>query len=125
MEEPGEKIYKDRNFGYAILLLGTVAAVLTMPLFIFLYKYFPRIQFDIGDNTIKLDYIILFLLIFFLTYYLLKKFRMFVVIVVISGLAVMTVMNFANIYTFGDLQKDYYALLRRISGDSFEDDFIM
>lgn len=116
---------RNRNFGYEILVLGAVSAFLTMPLFIFLYKFMPRIQFYMGDNLIKLDYIILFLAIFFLTYYLLKKFRLFVVIVVISGLVVMTVTNFANIYTFKDLQDDYYSFLFQLSGDSFEDNFVI
>lgn len=125
MEQEQASAPKDHNFGYAILVLGTVSAILTMPLFIFLYKYFPKIQFYIGDNLVKLDYIILFLSIFFLTYYLLRKFRMVVLWIVISGLVVMTVTNFANIYTFSDLKNDYYEFLFTISGSSYEEDFIV
>ncbi|MBD3637304.1 MAG: hypothetical protein HUJ25_08135 [Crocinitomicaceae bacterium] len=115
----------DRNFGYGILVLGTVSAIITMPIFIFLYKYFPKIEFFIGDNLIKLDYILLFLALFFLFYYLLKKFRLFVIISLIAGLVVMTITNFANIYTFLDLRDDYYAFLSDLSGDSFEEDFVV
>ncbi|MEX1002082.1 MAG: transglutaminase domain-containing protein [Crocinitomicaceae bacterium] len=121
MEEQREK--KDRNYGYGILVLGAVSAILTMPLFIFLYKYFPEIEFYIGDNLVKLDYILLFLGIFFLTYYLLRKFRVFVVAVVLAGLLLMTITNFADLYTFKDLKNDYYTFLFDLSGDSFEKDF--
>ncbi|UKN02533.1 hypothetical protein K6119_03235 [Paracrocinitomix mangrovi] len=117
--------WTDRNFGYSILILGAVSAVLTMPLFIFLYKYIPRLQFSIGENTIKLDYIILFLSIFFLTYYLLKKFRLVVIGIVILGLVVMTITNFSNIYTFGDLKDDYYVFLYELSDDAFEEQFVI
>ncbi|MCB9222666.1 MAG: transglutaminase family protein [Crocinitomicaceae bacterium] len=125
MEEEEDKQGNDRNFGYSILLLGAVSAVLTMPLFIFLYKFVPRIQFHVGDHMVKLDYILLFLSIFFLTYYLLKKFRVFVVIVVLSGIVVITITNFTNIYTLGDLKDDYYSFLFELSGDSFEENFVL
>jgi hypothetical protein len=124
VEEEKVKDKGDLNFGYGILLLGTVAAVLTMPLFIFLYKFFPKMQFNVGETLVKLDYIILFLSIFFLTYYLLKKFRTLVVWIVIGGLVLLTVTNFSGIYTFTNLQNDYYTFLFELSGDSFEEDFI-
>ena len=37
----------------------------------------------------------------------------------------MTITNFANIYTFGDLQDDYYSFLFEISGSSFEENFVV
>jgi len=119
-----QKAGKDRNFGYAILVLGAVSAVLTLPLFIILYKFMPKIQFNVGESLIKLDYIILFLVIFFLTYYLLKKFRNLVIGICVAGLVVITITNFSGIYTLGDLKADYYSFLFKLSGDSFEVDFI-
>lgn len=132
MEEIKEKIEvqqakpeKDRNFGYGILVLGAVSAVLTLPLFIVLFKFMPKIQFFVGKSLIKLDYIILFLIIFFLTYYLLKKFRNVVIGIVVGGLVVITVTNFSGIYTLSNLKADYYSFLFNLSGDSFEADFII
>jgi Transglutaminase-like superfamily len=115
----------DKNFGYGILVLGAVSLGLTMPAFIFLYKYFPKMRFNVGGEEIKLDYILLFLLIFFLTYYLLKKFKLFVIGVVLTGLVAMTITNFTNTYSFSDLQKDYYSFLFEMSGNSFENDFVV
>lgn len=114
----------DKNFGYGILVLGGVSAVITMPLFIFLYKFMPKLEFYLGDSLIKLDYIILFLAIFFLLYYLLKKFRIIVIGLVVTSLIVLTITNFAGTYTVGDLKEDYYSFLFRLSGDSFEQDFV-
>jgi hypothetical protein len=125
VEEKEEQNVGDKNFGYSILLLGTVSTILTMPLFIFLYKFFPRIQFYIGERLIKLDYIFLFLGIFFLTYYLLKKFRVFVVVVVLSGIVLITITNFAGVYTLNNLKDDYYGFLFELSGDSFEENFVL
>lgn len=124
MNEEHENIASDKNFGYGVLIVGAVAAVLTMPLFIFLYKFMPKIQFYAGDTLIKLDYIILFLTLFFLIYFLLKKFTKFIIGAVISGLIVFTITNFSGIYTLSDLKHDYYSFLFRLSGDSFEVDFI-
>jgi hypothetical protein len=125
VEKKEEHQSEDKNFGYSILLIGAVSAVLTMPLFIFLYKFFPRIEFNLGESVIKLDYIILFLSIFFLTYYLLKKFRLFVVIIVLTGLVAITITNFTNVYTISDLKDDYYTFLFELSGDSFEQNFVL
>ena len=116
---------KDRNFGYEILVLGAVSTILTMPLFIFLYKFMPKVEFFLSRTLIKLDYVILFLLIFFLTYYLLKKFRLVVIGVVVTGLIAITITNFSGIYTVNNLREDYYSFLFNLSGDSFEADFIV
>lgn len=120
-----EKKASNKNFGYEILVLGAVSLILTMPPFIFLYKYFPTMQFFVGDTVIKLDYIILFLSLFFLLYYLLRKFKIIVVGVVVAGLVAMTVTNFSNVYTFNDLRDDYYTFLFEISGNSFEENFVI
>ena len=115
---------EDKNFGYGILVLGAVATVLTMPLFIFLYKFMPKMQFYVGESLIKLDYIILFLSLFFLTYYLLRKFRVFVVGVVVTGAVLMTITNFSGYYTLGNLKEDYTQFLFELSGNSFEQSFV-
>jgi len=114
----------DKNFGYGILIIGAVSAVLTMPMFIFLYKFMPKIQFYVGERLIQLDYILLFLTLFFLIYFLLKKFTKVIIGLVIGGLIVFTITNFSGIYTLSDLKEDYYSFLFQLSGDSFEVDFV-
>jgi hypothetical protein len=109
--------------GYSILLLGIVSAILAMPLFILLYKYFPSIEIPIGENELRLDHIILFLGIFFLTYYLVKKFRILVYITVVGGLVGLTVTNFSGIYTLDNLYHDYAQFLYDLSENSLRQKF--
>jgi len=112
-----EKETKDK--GTTVLLLGVVSAILSMPLFILLYKYFPVLE--IGN--LRLDHIILFLAIFFATYYLLKKMRMVVYGILVTGLVVLTITNFSNVYTLENLYHDYSQLLYDLSENSLRQKF--
>ncbi|MGB1104322.1 MAG: transglutaminase domain-containing protein [Crocinitomicaceae bacterium] len=110
---------EEHNRGGSVILLGLVAAVLTMPLFMLLYKYVPAIEI----GTLRLDHIILFLLIFFIAYYLLKKMRMVVYVTLIGGILVFTVTNFSGIYTLDNLYHDYAEFLYNISQNSLRQKF--
>ncbi|MDA7804187.1 transglutaminase [Crocinitomix sp.] len=110
---------ESKNRGGSVILLGIVSAVLTMPLFILLYKYFPSIA--IGD--FRLDHILLFLTIFFVTYYLLKKLRLLVYIILIAGLVVLTITNFSGMCTVDNLYHDYAELLYDLSENSLQQKF--
>ena len=116
MEEEKES----KNNGTTILLLGVVSAVLTMPLFTLLYKYFPVME--IGG--LRLDHILLFFAIFFATYYLLKKMRLVVYGILITGLVVLTISNFSNVYTLENLYHDYSQLLYDLSENSLRQKFL-
>lgn len=109
---------------YSVILLGTISAILAMPLFMLLYKYFPNLQLSFGDTTIRLDHIILFLLIFFAMYYLVKKLRIVVYFVLVGGLVVLTVTNFTGIYTLSNLYHDYAEFLYDLSENSLEQKFL-
>jgi len=111
------------NQAYSLVIIGVIAAVLSIPAFIFLYKYVPALEINLSDSVIRLDHIILFLLLFFLLYYLLKKLRMLVLIVVFTGAVVLTITNFANIYTLENLYHDYSTLLYDISKNTLKEKF--
>jgi hypothetical protein len=115
-----EEEKESKNNGTTILLLGVVSAVLTMPLFTLLYKYFPVME--IGG--LRLDHILLFLAIFFATYYLLKKMRLVVYGILITGLVVLTISNFSNVYTLENLYHDYSQLLYDLSENSLRQKFL-
>jgi len=108
-----------KNKGGSVLLLGVVSAILTMPIFILLYKYFPVLEI----MEVRLDHIILFLALFFLVYYLLKKMRMFVYVVLIGGLVVLTITNFSGHYTLDNLYHDYAQLLYDLNENSLRQKF--
>lgn len=115
----------DRHHGYAVVILGLVAALLTMPLFMILYKYFPALEIAAGDKIIRLDHILLFLAIFFAAYYLLRKFRTIVYISLVAGLVVLTITNFSNIYTLDNLYHDYAEFLYDLSENSLRQKFMV
>ena len=120
-----EKPESDRHYGYSIVILGLMSAVLTMPLFMLLYKYFPALEITIGGNIVRLDHIILFLIIFFAAYYLLRKFRTVVYVIMIAGLLTLTITNFSGIYTMDNLYHDYAQFLYSLSENSFSSQFSM
>ncbi|MBK7129620.1 MAG: hypothetical protein IPM74_06050 [Crocinitomicaceae bacterium] len=122
-EKKENESHSDKHHGYAVVILGLVAALLTMPLFMLLYKYIPALEINIGANGIRLDHIILFLLIFFVAYYLLRKFRTVVYIIMIAGLVVLTITNFSGIYTLDHLYHDYSEFLYNLSENSLENEF--
>ena len=108
----------DHKSNYSIFLLGGVSAILTMPLFMLLYKYFPSLEVHFGEHSIRLDHIILFLLIFFVIYYLVKKLRVLIYFVLVGGLVVLTFTNFSGIYTLDNLYHDYAEFLYDLSEHS-------
>lgn len=108
-----------KNSSGSIFLLGIVSAIITMPIFILLYKYFPTIS--IGD--FRLDHILLFLVLFFVFYFLLKKLRIIIYILLVSGLVLLTITNFAGTYTLENLYHDYSQLLYELSENSLEQKF--
>jgi len=114
----------ERHYGYQIVVLGFVSTILTMPLFMLLYKYFPAIEITAFEKVIRLDHILLFLAIFFSTYYLIRKFRTIVFVSVVSGLVVLTVTNFAEIYTVENLYHDYAEFLYDLSENSMSQNFL-
>lgn len=113
-----------KHHGYAVVIIGLVAAILTMPLFMLLYKYFPALEISLGDKVIRLDHILLFLIIFFIAYYLLRKFRTLVYISLAGGLVILTITNFSGIYTLGNLYHDYAQFLYDLSENSLKQTFL-
>ncbi|MBI3133040.1 MAG: transglutaminase domain-containing protein [Bacteroidetes bacterium] len=115
----------DKHHGYSVVILGLLAAILTMPLFMLLYKYVPALEVTLSGKVIRLDHIILFLLVFFATYYLLRKFRTIVYIGMVGGLLVLTVTNFSGVYTMENLYHDYAQFLYNLSENSFSSEFMI
>ena len=111
------------NQAYATIIIGLIAAFLSIPAFIFLYKYVPAFEVNLADKPMRLDHILLFLVLFFVLYYLLKKLRVLVLIVVFSGAIILTVTNFMNIYTLDNLYHDYSTFLYDISNNTLQHKF--
>ena len=112
------------SMAYSIVVVGIMSAILTIPAFIFLYKYVPAIEINLATSTVRLDHIILFLLLFFIIYYLLKKVRVLLLIIVFIGAIILTATNFMEIYTLKNLYHDYSALLYDISQNTIQQKFL-
>ncbi|HIP36801.1 MAG TPA: transglutaminase family protein [Crocinitomix sp.] len=112
-----------QNNAISIVIIGLVAGVLSIPLFIFLYNFFPELSFTYQDKMIRFDHIILFLTLFFLLYYLLKKLRVIIYILLTIGGIVFTITNFAEIYTFSNLYHDSLSFLTDLSKHSLKEKF--
>lgn len=111
-----QKIVNPR-FHQSILMVSLITALITLPVFIIVYRFVPSIILPIGDGF-KLDHILTFSLVFSLIFIFVRTFRLYVYIIAISGLIVMTITNFSGIYTMNDLFYDYKTLLFDLSHDT-------
>ena len=114
----------NKSNAISIVILGVVAAFLTIPAFIFLYKFFPNVEFTLNEKIIRLDHIILFMALFFILYYLLKKLKIIVYILVFGGVFTFTIANFTDFYTFSNLKHDYSSFLYDLSNNSISQNFL-
>lgn len=114
----------NKSNAISIVILGVVAAFLTIPAFIFLYKFFPSVEFTLNEKIIRLDHIILFMALFFILYYLLKKLKIIVYILVFGGVFTFTIANFTDFYTFSNLKHDYSSFLYDLSNNSISQNFL-
>jgi hypothetical protein len=108
---------------YSVVIIGIVSAILTIPMFVFLYNFFPEISFTIKEKVVRLDHILLFMTLFFLIYYLLKKLRLLVYVLVFGGVLVFTITNFTEIYTLNNLYHDSQSFLSDLSDNSIKQKF--
>jgi len=119
MEETANK-----NNAISIVILGIVSAFLAIPAFIFLYKFFPSVEFTLNEKVIRLDHIILFMALYFVLYYLLKKLKLIVYILVFGSVLTFTIANFTELYTFTNLKHDYSSFLFDLSNNSISQNFL-
>jgi len=119
MEENAHK-----SSAYSVIVIGVVAAILTIPAFIFIYKYLPTLQFTIFEKVLRIDHILLFMVLFFVLYYLLKKLKIIVYILVFGGVLAFTFTNFTDIYTLSNLKQDSYVFLQDLSNHSLKAKFL-
>ena len=118
-EEKKPNKFLNARFHQSILMVSVITAFITLPVFIVLYKYVPKIELPIGDGF-RLDHILTFLFIFTLVYVFVRTFRLYIYIIAIIGLIIMTITNFSGIYTLNDLVDDYKELLFNLSQDTIE-----
>lgn len=100
-------------------LLGTavqflVALVAALPISVLLWSRLPQPILPTVAG-ISLDRLVVFLLVFALLLFMLRKWTLLAYGLLVAGLGWITVMDFRGDYGFGDLYKDYGLMLANIS----------
>ena len=107
----------------ALLVVLVLTVVLSFPLFILLYRYMPSLILPIGEEGFRIDNIILFVAIFSLLFFVIKKFRQIFVLLSLVGLVIITILNFSGVYTIDNLYTDYNKILYNLGDESLEKRF--
>lgn len=114
---------KDRILGSKILyflIIIILAAIITAPLFIIFYRYFPNMIINIGI-TIRLDMILCFLGIFILIFTLLRFLKQkFIYGFIGSFVVVMAMLQLLNIYSFQQMKQSYFDLINYVENNPIE-----
>jgi hypothetical protein len=113
-----------QNEQTSTFLIAVITAVLSLPLFIIVYGYVPEITLPFGDG-VRIDHFLVFILVFVVVYFLVKKLRIIVYGLIIVGLVILTYTNFTGTYGLKDLYHDYSTMLYSLQANhdrtSFEE----
>ena len=123
MKERLEKLKNIDSTSFLFVVVLTV--VLAFPLFILLYRSMPSIILPFGNDGFRIDHIILFMVIFFLLFMFIKRFKSFFVFFSIISLIAITILNFSGVYTLENLYTDYNKILYDLGDESLEKRFFM
>jgi hypothetical protein len=108
----------------ALLFVAVMTVVLAFPLFIVSYRYIPSIILPFGEDGFRIDHILWFLVIFFLLFFFIQRFRSFFVFFSMIALVAITILNFSGIYTLENLYQDYNKILYNLGDESLEKRFV-
>ncbi len=103
---------KKKRSWLSIAILVLLAVIITIPLFILIYRYVPDIKVPVGDGY-RIDHYLTAFLLFSFIFLLIRIFRHIVLGIIIAVLIVLTsndIRGDGN-YGFSDIIKDYKALL--------------
>lgn len=116
--QPMDNFYlKSSSKGMKYLYIGVstlIALIITAPLFIIVYRYFPSLVVDFG-LTIRIDMLLSFILVFVPTFTLIRFLnKKFVISFVIFFLFSMTIVQLLDIYSFNQIKKSYLDILNYV-----------
>lgn len=120
-----KEIRKYRVNAMNLLFVGIITVVLCFPLFLLLYRYMPSLIIPVGEDGFRVDHIILFLVLFTILFFIIKRFQVVFIGISIFALLTVTVLNFSGIYTLENLYKDYNKILYNLGDESLEKRFFM
>ena len=103
----------DGEDGYGLahaVLVYLIALLLTLPLFIIVYPFVPEITLPVGQG-LRLDHLLTFTFILVGFVVLVRRFQLAIYVVLIVLMTAITFTGLFGNYGFGDLYRDYAALL--------------
>lgn len=101
------------------LLIGLIAAVLTLPPFLVVYHYVQPISIA----SFRIDHILTFLLLFLLIFLIVKRLRLLFYVIMLLGLVAITFSTIFGGYSVMSLYHDYKALLFSLQNNPVEFSF--
>lgn len=117
-----KKRKKQRNF-LSSLALFILSLLLTIPVFVVVYRYVPDVKVDIG-KVIRLDHILTFLLILFVIRMLVSVFRKIVLGILVATLIVLGINEMRHQYGFSALYLDYMDMLTYVQDNPMKLPFL-
>lgn len=108
----------------SLFFVLVTTSVTAFPLYLLLYRYMPSIIIPIGDG-LRIDHLILFIVIFTLLFFVIRKFKKLFSIIALIGVVVFIILNFTGVYTHDDLYKSYNKILYNLGDESLEKHFFI
>jgi hypothetical protein len=101
----------------AIFIVILLSFIISAPLFIILYRYFPNITIELG-TTFRLDLILSFLVVFIPVFTILRFFNKKIIIGFMgSFLIAMSILQVLNIYSFNRIKTSYLELINYVENN--------
>jgi hypothetical protein len=110
VEKVWDRLHKMLEGPQSVLLLTVITILITLPVFIVVYRNMPIIELPIGDGF-RIGHILIFSVIFIISYLLIRQYRMIVYGLVLVGLVTITITSFMGTYSMRNVYHDYAAML--------------
>jgi len=107
------------------IVIGLLSLTLAIPIFITLYAFFPPLilDFSMGINGIRLDNFVLFVVIWALFFWLIKKFNKFFYWSFGIGFLSLSISSLIGFYSFKTLYYDFSAFIYNLSDEEIDIQF--
>lgn len=97
------------------LIISLLTFVVTLPLFVSIYRYIPVIEVPVGQDSYRLDHILALAIIYIVVFLLIRKLKKIVYPVIALAFVGLLVSNYSGGYGFRNLYYDYRTILYNIS----------
>ena len=122
-DEVKKELIDDSKRILSSFILTLIAAVITVPLFIMLYRYMPDIIIPVGKGM-RIDHLLLLVVIFAVLRIAAYFIRYFLYGATIVVLTVMTIGQFVGNFGFSDVYKKYYDLVTWVGSNPIKIPFL-